>query len=89
VGEAKKVEQPAPAKAGVSGLPSPRSFRFCAAKRPNRIKRVFSPRCIGLVLKADDDVVSVSHHDDVSVGLLATPAISPQVEDVMQVDVRQ
>jgi hypothetical protein len=42
VREAQTVEEPAPAEAGVSGLPSPRSARSDAARLPNSIRRVLS-----------------------------------------------
>src|SRR3979490_2331893 len=47
------------------------------------------PLGIGLVLKAGNDVVGIAHQDDVSLGMVAQPPPGPQIEDVMQVDVRQ
>src|SRR4030088_3695753 len=47
------------------------------------------PLGIGLVLKAGNDVVGIAHQDDVSLGMVASPPLGPQIEDVMQVDVRQ
>ena len=44
---------------------------------------------ITLVLKADDEVVGVAHDDHVTRGLAPTPALNPEVEDVVQVDVGQ
>src|ERR1700676_3722228 len=44
------------------------------------------PLGIGLMLEANDDVVSVSHNDDVAMGVAFPPLIRPQIEDVMQVD---
>jgi hypothetical protein len=41
------------------------------------------------VLEADDNIVSVPHHDDVAMGMASSPLIRPQIEDVMQVDVGQ
>ena len=42
---------------------------------------------IGLVLETDDDVVGVAHDDHVALGLAPSPALGPEVEDVVQVDV--
>src|SRR5260221_14081637 len=47
------------------------------------------PLGIGLVLKAGNDVVGIAHQDDVSLGMAASPPLRPEIEDVMQVDVRQ
>src|ERR1700730_4339316 len=44
---------------------------------------------IGLVLKAGNDVVGIAHQDDVSLAMVASPPLRPEIEDVMQVDVRQ
>jgi hypothetical protein len=43
VREAQKVEEPAPAEAGVSGLPSPRPARSDAARLPNSISQGVVP----------------------------------------------
>ena len=42
---------------------------------------------IGLVLKADDDVVGVAHDDHIARRLTPSPALGPEVEDVVQVDI--
>ena len=42
---------------------------------------------VALMLKADDEVVGVSHDDHVARGLTPSPAHGPQIERVMQVDV--
>ena len=42
---------------------------------------------VGLVLEADDEVVGVAHDDHVARGLTPSPALGPEVEDVVQVDV--
>ena len=47
------------------------------------------PLGIGLVFKAGDDVIGIAHQDDVPLGMVASPPLSPEIEDVMQVDVRQ
>ena len=44
---------------------------------------------ISLVLEAADNVVGVAHEDDAAGGVVMTPPVCPQVEDVMEVDVRQ
>src|SRR5271166_4289793 len=47
------------------------------------------PLGVGLVFKAGDDVIGIAHQDDVPPGMVASPPLSPEIEDVMQVDVRQ
>jgi hypothetical protein len=42
---------------------------------------------VSLVLEADDYVISVAHEDHVALGLAPSPALGPEVEHVMQVDV--
>jgi hypothetical protein len=42
---------------------------------------------IHLALKTNDDVVGVSHNNHVARGLVPSPALGPQVENVVQVDV--
>ena len=42
---------------------------------------------IHLALKTNDDVVGVSHNNHVARGLAPSPAVGPQVENVVQVDV--
>src|SRR5258707_15532431 len=51
----------------------------CIASR----KRRASP----LMLKADHQIVGISHDDHVDPGLLPSPTLSPKVEAVMQVDI--
>ena len=59
-----------------------------SANSPNRLAhRVEEPPGVGLVLEADDDVVGIAHDDHVAGGLAPSPALGPQVEDVVQVDV--
>src|SRR5580692_11381726 len=41
------------------------------------------PPRLGLVLKANDDVVGVAHDDDVSLGMALPPLVRPQIEDVV------
>jgi hypothetical protein len=47
------------------------------------------PLGIGLVFKPGDDVIGIAHQDDVPLGMVASPPLSPEIKDVMQVDVRQ
>src|SRR5580692_6729922 len=47
------------------------------------------PLGIRFVLEPNHDVVRVPHDDHIAVRLLSTPCLSPQIEDVMEVDVRQ
>ena len=42
---------------------------------------------VALVLEADDEVVGIPHDDHVARGLAPSPALGPEVEDVVQVDV--
>ena len=44
---------------------------------------------VSLVLEADKDVVGVAHNDHVALGLPPSPAVGPEVEPVVQVDVGQ
>src|SRR5262249_36002787 len=49
--------------------------------------RIKEATCVALMLKADDQIVGVSHDDHVAPGLLPSPALNPKVEAVMQVDI--
>ena len=42
---------------------------------------------VRLVLEADDNVISITHEDHIARGLVPSPALGPEVEHVMQVDV--
>src|SRR6476469_7064739 len=44
---------------------------------------------VALVLEANNEVVSVAHDDHVAHSLTPSPALSPEVEDVVQVEVGQ
>ena len=44
---------------------------------------------VSLALKADDYVVSISHHDHIAPGLASSPTIRPEIKDVVKVDVSQ
>jgi hypothetical protein len=39
------------------------------------------------MFEADNDVVSITHDDHVTRGLAPSPAFSPEIEDVVQLDV--
>ena len=54
-----------------------------------RAHRVEEPTGVGLVLEADDDIVRIADDDHVACRLAPSPAVGPQVEDVVQVDVGQ
>ena len=41
------------------------------------------------MLEADDDVIGIAHDDHVAGGRAPSLALGPQVEDVVQIDVRQ
>ena len=47
------------------------------------------PLGVGFVLETGDDVVGIAHEDDISPGVAFAPLLRPEIEDVMQVDVRQ
>src|SRR6267142_407095 len=49
--------------------------------------RIKEATCVALMLKADHQIVGISHDDHVAPGLLPSPALSPKVEAVMQVDI--
>ena len=55
------------------------SFPDCFQKRPRR----------SFILKAHHTIIGVAQHDDLSLPWLFTPALNPQVEGVVQVDIRQ
>jgi hypothetical protein len=42
---------------------------------------------VSFVLKAYDEVVGIAHNDHVARGLAPSPALGPQVEHVVQVDI--
>src|SRR3954453_18705255 len=45
------------------------------------------PTGVGLVLEADDDIIRVAHNDHVTGGLPLSPAVGPEVESVVKVDI--
>ena len=59
------------------------SANFCQALAHH----IEKPMGIGLVLEPDHHVVGITHDDHVAGGVALSPAVHPQVEDVVQVDV--
>ena len=63
--------------------------------RMQRQRKLLQPRAhrvpeapgVGFVLEADHDVIRISHDDHVARGLAPSPALGPEVEHVVQVDV--
>ena len=45
-----------------------------------------APR-ISFVLEASDQIIGVAHDDHLALGLLPPPLLSPEIEDIVQVDV--
>jgi hypothetical protein len=41
------------------------------------------------VLEADDDVIGLAHDDHIARGFALSPALGPEIEGVVQVDVGQ
>src|SRR5947209_17451372 len=60
--------------------------RQCKFLKPvtHRIKEA---TCVALMLKADHQIVGISHDDHVAPGLPPSPALGPKIEAVMQVDI--
>ena len=42
---------------------------------------------VRLVLEADDDIVGIPHDDHVARGLVPSPALGPEIEHVMEIDI--
>jgi hypothetical protein len=42
---------------------------------------------LDLVLESDDEILGIAHDDHVARGLTPSPALRPEIEDVVQVDV--
>src|SRR5260370_10168340 len=49
--------------------------------------RIKEATCVALILKADHQIVGISHDDHVATGLLPSPPLSPKLQPVMQVDI--
>ncbi|OIQ69282.1 hypothetical protein GALL_491200 [mine drainage metagenome] len=53
----------------------------------SRAHCIAKPNRVGLVLETGHHIISVAHDDHVAGGLVPSPALGPQVEDVVRVDV--
>src|SRR5260370_2030351 len=62
--------------------------RQCKFPKPV-IHRIKEATCVALMLKADHQIVGISHDDHVAPGLLPSPVLSPNVQALMQVDIGQ
>ena len=60
--------------------PEPREPLTKSAKEPVGVVPMFEP---------DGEIVSEAHDDDIATRLVVPPPVGPQVEDVVQVDVRE
>jgi hypothetical protein len=51
----------------------------------------FRPEPFGLVLELESNqgIVGITHHDHIAVRTLLTPCLNPEIEDVMEVEIRQ
>ena len=49
--------------------------------------RIEEATCVVLVLEANDQIVGVPHDDHVALGLAPSPAVSPEIKAVVQVDI--
>src|ERR1700722_15850169 len=49
--------------------------------------RIEEATCLVLVLEANDQIVGVSHDDHLALGLAPSPAVSPEIKAVVQVDI--
>jgi hypothetical protein len=54
--------------------------------RTYRIKETSS---VVLTLEANDHIIGIAHDDHVTGGLTLSPAIGPEIENVVQVDIGQ
>jgi hypothetical protein len=41
------------------------------------------------MLETDDEVVGIPNHDHVARGFAPSPALGPEVEDIVEIDVRE
>jgi hypothetical protein len=74
-----------------SELDKPRLFRVQFQLELLHSLFQFRPEPFGLVLELESnhDVVCVAHDDYIAVRTLLTPCLDPEIEDVMEVDIRQ
>jgi hypothetical protein len=73
-----------------SELEEPRLFRVQLQLELLHSFHQFRPEPFGLVfeLESNHDVVGITHHDHIAVRPLLTPCLNPEIEDVMEVDIR-
>jgi CheY-like chemotaxis protein len=96
-GEAQEVEglrfaEPAP---GASGRRMAAELEQAGLVRMERQRELLQPRThrvseavsVRLVLEADDDIISIADDDHVACGLAPSPALRPEIEHVVQIDV--
>jgi hypothetical protein len=94
--EGKSLRLPDPASLPILGsepaeLDEPRlsGMQFQVESPESFPKIRMEPNGIGLVLEAHNEVISIPDDDHVASSMLLPPLIGPQVENVVQVDVRQ
>jgi len=51
----------------------------------------FRPEPFGIVLELESNqgIIGITHHDHIAMRTLLTPGLNPEIEDVMEVDIRQ
>src|SRR6266478_2301294 len=57
--------------------------------RKPRAHRLEEPTCVGLMLETDHQIIGIAHDDHVAGGLAPSPALGPEIENIVQVDVRE
>ncbi len=74
-----------------SELDQPRLFRVQLQLELLHTFLQFRPEPFGIVLELESNlgIVSVTHHDHIAVRTLLPPCLNPEIEDVMEVDIRQ
>ena len=86
---------PSPRCARLSAARRPNSIRRVLSRcsdsenSSNRSRIVPETPGVGLVLEANNNVVGIPHDDDVARGLAPSPALGPEIEHVVQIDVGQ
>ncbi len=55
----------------------------------SRLHRLHEASGVVLPLEADDLVVGIAHHDHLAPGFPPSPALNPEIESVVQVDVAE
>src|SRR6202040_4256301 len=78
----------------VAKRPNSNQAGLVRMKRQRELPQPFAHRVpeapsIVLMLEAHDEVVGVSDHDHVARSLAPSPALGPEVEDVVEIDVRK